>query len=110
MRLLAYDADLLRRMNTVVQTCPGRLRQINPSIINSTPIADLAALTGWPGWMCLVWELLDLSTLNTRRFLFRLPESLSRWPAQTSLDLPVLPQAQGEILQAAEEAPKHENC
>ena len=26
--------------------------------------------------MYLVWELLELSTLNTRRFLFRLPQSL----------------------------------
>jgi hypothetical protein len=25
-------------------------------------------------------ELLELSTLDIRRFLFRLPESLSRWP------------------------------
>ncbi len=49
-----------------------------------SPIADLAALTGWPGWMYLVSELLELSTLNTRRFLFRLPESLSRWLDQAS--------------------------
>jgi hypothetical protein len=31
------------------------------------------------------WELLELSTLNTRRFLFRLPESLFRWLDQASL-------------------------
>src|SRR5258708_4211356 len=31
------------------------------------------------------WEQLELSTLNTRRFLFRSPESLSRWLDQASL-------------------------
>ena len=56
-----------------------RLRPDNLSFIDSTPVADLAALTGWLVCMYLVWKLLELSTLDTRRFLFRLPESLSRW-------------------------------
>ena len=31
------------------------------------------------------WDVLERSTLDTRRFLFRLPESLSRWLDQDSL-------------------------
>jgi hypothetical protein len=33
---------------------PGMLRQINPSFIDSTPVAVLAALTGWSGCRYLV--------------------------------------------------------
>ena len=59
---------------------PGARGQINLSFIDSTPVANLAALTGWLVCMYLLLELLELSTLDTRRFLFRLPESLSRRP------------------------------
>jgi hypothetical protein len=44
-----------------------------------TPRVSLP-LTGWLVCMYLLLELLELSTLDTRRFLFRLPESLSRQP------------------------------
>ena len=59
---------------------PGARGQINLSFIDSTPVANLAALTGWLVCMYLLLELLELGTLDTRRFLFRLPESLSRRP------------------------------
>jgi hypothetical protein len=35
---------------------------------------------------CCLLGVLELSTLDTRRFLFRLPESFSRWLDQDSLD------------------------
>jgi hypothetical protein len=52
--------------------------QINPSFIDSTTVAVLAAFSGWSGCIVFTCELLELTTLQTRRFLFRLPESLSR--------------------------------
>jgi hypothetical protein len=61
------------------------LGQIKPSFINSTPFADLAPLSGPCGCVYLVWELLEPSTLDARRFLFQLPELLSRWRDQASL-------------------------
>ena len=46
---------------------------------------DAIALTGWHRLDVFSLELLELSTLNTRRFLFLPPESLSRWLDQASL-------------------------
>src|SRR5258707_7120327 len=62
------------------------LGQIKPSFINGTPVADLAALTGKSWLHAFSWPSLEPTTVDTRGFLFRSPESLSRWRHPASLD------------------------
>jgi hypothetical protein len=61
------------------------LGQIKPSFINSTPVANLAAFDRIAWQDVFLLGVLELDTLDTRRFLFQLPELLSRWLDQAFL-------------------------